>query len=77
MNIKDHISGSQSLETIFCVKILIFFVADADPDPGISLTPDPGSGWKKFGFGIWDKHLGSSTLADLLAPIFPTHAHCM
>ncbi len=38
MNIPDHIS--ESLETIFWVKILIFF--DADP------------GWKKFGSGIRD-----------------------
>jgi hypothetical protein len=36
MNNPDHIS--ESLETIFWVKILIFF--DADP------------GWKKFGSGI-------------------------
>ncbi len=39
MNIPDHIS--ESLETIFCVKILKFYSADADP--GIFLTLDPGS----------------------------------
>jgi hypothetical protein len=46
MNISVHIS--QSLETIFWVKILKFF--DADPDPGIFF--DPGLGYKKFGSGI-------------------------
>jgi hypothetical protein len=44
MNIFGHISGS--LETIFWAKILKFFDAHADPDPGIFLTLDPGSGWK-------------------------------
>jgi hypothetical protein len=38
MNIPDHIS--ESLETIVWVKILQFF--DADADPGIFLTLDPG-----------------------------------
>ncbi len=42
MNILDHIS--ESLETIFWVKILKFFDSDADPDPG--------SGMEKFGSGI-------------------------
>jgi hypothetical protein len=42
----DHIS--ESLETIFGVKIFKFF--DADP------------GWKKSGSGIRDKHPGSATL---------------
>jgi hypothetical protein len=46
MNIPDHIS--ESLETIFCVKVIKLF--DADPDPVIFLTLDPG--WKKFGSGI-------------------------
>jgi hypothetical protein len=46
MNNPDHIS--ESLETIFWVKILKFFVADP--------------GWKKFGSVIWDKHPGSATL---------------
>jgi hypothetical protein len=41
MNIPDHIS--ESLETIFGVKILKSF----DADPGIFLTLDPG--WKKCG----------------------------
>ncbi len=42
MNIPDHIS--ESLETIFWVKIIKFFDADADPRSG---TLDPG--WKKIG----------------------------
>jgi hypothetical protein len=47
MNNPDNIS--ESLETIFWVKILKFF--DVDP------------GWKKFRFGIRDKpHTGSATL---------------
>jgi hypothetical protein len=33
INIPDHIS--ESLETIFWVKVLTFFDAVADPDPGI------------------------------------------
>jgi hypothetical protein len=48
MNNPDHIS--ESLETIFCVKILKFFEAD------------PGSGMEKFGSGIQDKQPGSATL---------------
>jgi hypothetical protein len=48
MNNLDHVS--QSLEIIFCVKILKFFEADADPNTGIFLVLDPG--WKKFGSGI-------------------------
>jgi hypothetical protein len=44
MNIPDHIS--ESLETIFGVKILKFF--DADADSGIFLTLDPGSGMEKI-----------------------------
>jgi hypothetical protein len=48
MNIPNHIS--ERLETLFWVKILKFF--DADADPGIFLTLDPG--WKKFGSGIRD-----------------------
>jgi hypothetical protein len=48
MNNPDHIS--ESLETIFWVKILRFFYADP--------------GWKKFGSGIRDKHPGSATLVS-------------
>jgi hypothetical protein len=58
MNIPDHIS--ESLETIFWVKILEFFDADAARDPGIFVIRDPG--WKKFGSGIRNKHPGSATL---------------
>jgi hypothetical protein len=42
MNSPDNIS--ESLETIFCVKILKFFDADADPDPGSGKLFDPRSG---------------------------------
>jgi hypothetical protein len=63
----DHISDS--LDTIFWVKI--FFDADADADPGIFLTLDPG--WKIFGSGIRDKHPGS---ASLIFVIFLTIFNC-
>jgi hypothetical protein len=43
MNVPDHIF--ESLETIFWVTILKFFDADADPE--IFLTLDPGSGMEK------------------------------
>ncbi len=46
MNILDNFS--RSLETIFWVKILKFFDADADPDPGIFLTLHPGSRMEKI-----------------------------
>jgi hypothetical protein len=52
--IRDEHTGkhiSESLETIFWVKIIKFF--DADPDPGIFSTLDPS---------IRDKHPGSATL---------------
>jgi hypothetical protein len=55
MNILDHIS--EILETIFWVKYLFF---DGDPDPGIILALDPGSGMEKI--RIRDKHPGSATL---------------
>jgi hypothetical protein len=60
MNILDHIS--ESLETIFCVKIFKFFYADPDAESGIILTLDPGSGMEKVGSGIRDKHPGFATL---------------
>jgi hypothetical protein len=50
MNNPDHIS--ESLETIFWVKILKFFDAD------------PGSGMEKFGSGTRDNHPESTTLHD-------------
>jgi hypothetical protein len=46
MNIPDHIS--ESLETVFGLKILKFF--DADPGSGIFLTLDPGSGFRDPGW---------------------------
>ncbi len=51
----DHIS--ESLESIFWVKIFKFF--DAGADLGIFLTLDPGSGMEKI--RIRDKHHGSAT----------------
>jgi hypothetical protein len=57
MNIPDHFS--ESLETIFGLKILKFFDADSDPGSGIFLTLSPGSGMKKI--RIWDKHPGFAT----------------
>jgi hypothetical protein len=56
MNNPDHIS--ESLETIFWLKILKFFMGITD------------LGWKKSGSGmekirIWDKHPGSATLLTL------------
>jgi hypothetical protein len=48
MNNPDHIS--ESLETIFRVKILKFF--DADPGSGMEKNRIRDLGWKKFGSGI-------------------------
>jgi hypothetical protein len=45
MNNLDHIS--ESLETIFWVKLRKFFDADLDPE-----WKNSGPGWKKFGFRI-------------------------
>jgi hypothetical protein len=50
MNIPDHFT--QSLGPIFWVKIHKFFYADLDPESGIILTLDPGSGMEKLGSGI-------------------------
>jgi hypothetical protein len=47
--IPDHIS--ESLETIFGLKILKFF-DEEDPDSGVRNLIDPGSGIEKFGSGI-------------------------
>jgi hypothetical protein len=58
--VRDEHPRSESLET-FLVKIHKFFNADADP--GIFLTPDPGL--EKFGSGIRVKHPGSATLASI------------
>ncbi len=53
MNNPDHIS--ESLETIFCVKILEFL--DVDPGSGIGKHSDLGSGMEKL--WIRDPGLGS------------------
>jgi hypothetical protein len=45
MSNPSRIKIPKALETIFRVEILKFF--DADANPGIFLTLDPG--WKKFG----------------------------
>jgi hypothetical protein len=70
---KNPISGSgmsESLETIIWVKILNFFHADADSDPGILLILDAGSRMEKI--QIRDKHPGSATLQpSLLKATFP------
>ncbi len=58
MNILDHIS--ESLETIFWIKILKFF--DADADPGSDNLFDPGSGMEKIRIWYPDEQPGSATL---------------
>jgi hypothetical protein len=59
-------------EQFFGLKMLKFF--DAGPDPGsrIFLTLDPGSGMKKLGSGIQDKHPRSATLVScmLYLPVY-------
>ncbi len=54
--------------TEFWVKIHISFDADADPEPGIFLTLDPGSSMEKI--RIRDKHLGYATPDDRLSIVF-------
>jgi hypothetical protein len=58
MNIPDYIS--ESLENHCRVKILKFFYADAEPDPGSGNLFNPKSVMEK----IWirDKHTGSAKL---------------
>jgi hypothetical protein len=58
MNNPDHIP--ESLEIIFCFKILKFF--DVDPGSGMEKIRIRDPGWKKFGSGIQIKHTGSATL---------------
>jgi hypothetical protein len=55
MNSPNHIS--ESLETVFWVKILEFFYVD----PGWKKF---GSGMENFGSGIREKHPGSAALLD-------------
>jgi hypothetical protein len=52
--IRDKHPGniSESLKTIFGLKILELFDADPDPRSRIFLTLDHGSGMEKFGSGI-------------------------
>jgi hypothetical protein len=56
MNNPDHIS--ESLETIFWVKILEILLCRS----WIRDRKIFDLGWKKFGSGIWNKHPGSATL---------------
>jgi hypothetical protein len=58
MNILDLIS--ESLETIVLIKIPVIKILRCGS--GIWVTLDPG--WKKFGSGIRDKYLGSTTLVN-------------
>jgi hypothetical protein len=67
MNNPNHIS--ESLETIFWVKILKFF--DADPGTRMEEIRILDLGWKKFGSGIRDKHPGSATLPVGCTRVYP------
>jgi hypothetical protein len=63
MNITNKIS--ESLETLFGLKILKFFYAD--PDPGskffyVDLDLESFRPWIRDPFGSGDKHSGSATL---------------
>jgi hypothetical protein len=64
MNIPDHIS--EILETKFWIKILKFFDADVDPDPGSGNLFDPASWIREGKIQIHDKHPGSATLVSRL-----------
>ncbi len=77
MNNLDHIS--ESLETIFWVKMLNFLDAIPDGKIGFGIRvgkkSNPGSGMEKSdpesgmeNFFIWDKHPGSATLLVTIAP---------
>jgi hypothetical protein len=70
MNIPDHIS--ESLETLFLVKIIKFFYGDPDLGSRIFLTLDPG--WKKFGSGInipYPLYLQNNRLPSFLSSVEP------
>ncbi len=63
IRIRDEHPGSNFREirnNFLRLEILKFFNSDPDPGSGILLTEDPG--WKKFRFGIRDKHPRSATL---------------
>jgi hypothetical protein len=65
---KIWIRDVRGLGKSILVKILKFF--DADADPGILLTLDPGSGMERI--QIRDKHAGFATLQpSLLKAKFP------
>jgi hypothetical protein len=51
---------SESLETFYFDKILKFFDADANPDPGSGNLIDPGSGMERV--RIRNVYPGSATL---------------
>jgi hypothetical protein len=64
----EVLSGKGGTCELFIVKVLANFktwlkIRVADPGSGAFLTRGPG--WKKFGFGIRDKHPGSATLLKL------------
>ncbi len=65
MNNPDHIS--ESLETIFWVKIHNFFDEDAD-----GKTSDPGSGMEEIRIRDPDKQPGSATL-DITKTLYQTY----
>jgi hypothetical protein len=58
----DHIS--ESLETIFWVKILKFFDANADSDSVFFSTLDPGSEIEKFRSGMENIHIRGGENSD-------------
>jgi hypothetical protein len=60
MNNPDHIS--ESLETIFWVKIPVLQFFDADPGSRMEKIRIRDPRWEKCGSGIRDKHPGSATL---------------
>jgi hypothetical protein len=59
MNVPDNFS--ESLETVFGLKLLKFF--DADPDPGSRIKD-----LVYRGSGIRNKHPGSATLVNVCVP---------
>jgi hypothetical protein len=64
MNIPDHIS--ESLETIFLVKILRFLYADLERGSGIRNLFDPGSGMEKILIGDPRCYPGSNTAVPII-----------
>jgi hypothetical protein len=66
MNIHDHFS--ESLGTVFWVKILKFLDADLDLGSGIFFTWIRDPGWKKFRSGIRHKQPDPQHWCAVLAP---------